>query len=126
MQDEKAMRYWIAQAAKQRRLRAKRLLVHVGASASRDQSTIYRFEEGGAWPRDADGIVSAYADDLEIHPIELWADAIELWRADLTQSRKDPAQAFAADAEEASQPPTGRARPTGRRARAECGQEEAQ
>lgn len=105
MPDPAGMRYWIAQAAKRRRLNAGRLLVHVGASASRDQSTIYRFEEGDAWPRDADQIISAYAHDLDISPLELWEDALELWRDDVRQTQKDPALGFLESAEQATQPP---------------------
>jgi hypothetical protein len=75
------MLYWLAQAAKQAREAAERKQVHVAASADRDQSSIYRFEQARTWPRDPDAIIGAYADDLDVDPVEIWATAVELWRA---------------------------------------------
>lgn len=59
---------------------ADRKQVHIGAEADRDQSSIYRFEQGEAWPRDTDLIVAAYAQDLGIDPTELWEAALKMWR----------------------------------------------
>lgn len=81
-----AMLYWLARAAVGAREAAGRKQVHIAASANRDQSSIYRFEQAakgkGGWPRDADRIVAAYADDLDIDSIELWTMALQLWRDD--------------------------------------------
>ena len=81
-----SMLLWLARAAVAARKAADRKQVHIAASANRDQSSIFRFEQAaegkGGWPRDADRIISAYADDLDIEPIDLWAHALEMWRAD--------------------------------------------
>jgi hypothetical protein len=73
------MLYWLSLAAKQMREEADRLQVHVAASLSKNQSTIARFEDAQGWPRNVDLTVAAYADDLGVHPRELWARALELW-----------------------------------------------
>jgi helix-turn-helix protein len=39
------------------------------------ESTISRFEKGTHWPSDPDAFVVAYADALEVEPVELWAAA---------------------------------------------------
>lgn len=76
------MLFWLARACTSARKAAGRRQVHVAASANVDQSTIGRFEKGNAWPRHTDRVVAAYADDLDVHPIELWQEALRLWRAD--------------------------------------------
>jgi hypothetical protein len=87
---EDSMLYWLARAAKQLREAAGRKQVHVAAALSIDQSSIYRFEQNGddphrlAWPRSADGadgVIRAYADDLEIKdPRTIWGLALTMWR----------------------------------------------
>lgn len=74
------MLYWLAQAAKQARETAERKQVHVAAEADKDQSSVYRFEQGEAWPRDTDLMVTAYAQDLDIDVIDLWEAALKMWR----------------------------------------------
>lgn len=74
------MVYWLAQAAKELREAAGRKQVHIAASMSKDQSTVYRFEQGGTVPRDLDIFVAAYADDLDVRPSEIWARGLQLWR----------------------------------------------
>lgn len=76
------MLYWLAIAAKELRERAGRKQVHIAASMSKDQSTVYRFEQGGSVPRDLDVFIAAYADDLEINPSQIWERALELWKQD--------------------------------------------
>jgi hypothetical protein len=78
--DENSMLYWLAQAAAQARTYAGRKQVHVAASLDKDQSTITRFEQGERWPRNADEVVGAYADDLDVDPIQLWEEALRLWK----------------------------------------------
>jgi hypothetical protein len=80
--ESESMVYWLAKAAKALREEKGRLQVHIGASASRDQSTIWRFEAGTTWPRDPDRIVEAYADDLHVSQAAIWQRAVELWIAD--------------------------------------------
>lgn len=73
--------YWLAQVAKQLREQAGRKQVHIAAAMSIDQSTIYRFEQGERWPRQADLIVAAYAEDLGIEdPRDIWQQAVDAWR----------------------------------------------
>ena len=73
------MLYWLAKACKEARMAAGRKLVHVGASANKDQSSVWRFEKGLVWPRDTDVFIAAYADDLDIAPMQLWQMALEMW-----------------------------------------------
>lgn len=109
------MRFWIAEAAKQAREAANRMLVHVAASASVDQSTIYRFEKHEVFPDDIDLTVAAYADDLDIEPIQLWQTALDLWResgdqANVTQIIERGDQTNAESAAKAGQAATAAAR----------------
>lgn len=74
------MIYWLAQAAKELREAADRKHVHIAASMSKDQSTVYRFEAAAGWPRDTDVFIAAYADDLDITPLQIWERALKLWK----------------------------------------------
>lgn len=76
-----AMLYWLARAAKEAREAAGRKQVHIAAEADRDQSTIYRFEQAAGWPRITDRIVAAYAADLDVEPIDVWEQALRMWRS---------------------------------------------
>lgn len=80
---------WLAAAARELREDQGRKLVHVGASADADQSTIYRFESALAWPRKVDNVINGYADDLDTRPIEIWRRALELWEADEAATAAD-------------------------------------
>ena len=55
-----------------------------------DPSTVWRFENGEAWPRNPDRLIELYAADLGLDPLELWAEALELWRADATPAEAGP------------------------------------
>lgn len=77
---EGTMTFWLAAAAKELREAAGRMHVHVAASMSKDQSTVYRFEQGNTVPRDLNLFIAAYADDLDIKPIQIWERALDLWR----------------------------------------------
>jgi hypothetical protein len=74
------MLYWLAKACKEARLAAGRKLVHIGASADKDQTSIWRFEKGLGWPRETDLFIAAYADDLDVTPMQLWLMALEMWQ----------------------------------------------
>jgi hypothetical protein len=76
-----SMLEWLAEAAATLRLAAepKRKQVHIAAGADVDQSTINRFEKAEAWPKNPDTIVRAYADDLDVDPIQIWEHALRLW-----------------------------------------------
>lgn len=88
------MIYWLAQAAKEARESAGRMQVHVAASMNKDQSTVYRFEQGQHWPRNTDEIVAAYADDLDLEPQDLWERALELWRCHDAAARTPTSEAI--------------------------------
>jgi hypothetical protein len=79
--NEDSMLFWIAAACKLAREHGDRIQSQVAASAVVDQSTINRFENHIAWPKNggADRLVKAYADDLEVDPFELWREAMRLW-----------------------------------------------
>ena len=80
MVPEGTMVHWLAVAAKELREAAGRKTVHVAASMSKDQSTVYRFEQGNTSPNEIDIFIAAYADDLDIKPSEIWERALQLWR----------------------------------------------
>lgn len=110
------MLYWLARAAKQARDAAGRKQVHIAASIDRDQSVVYRFEQGTAWPRNPDLLVSGYADDLDVPPIEIWKQAITLWEADaLSPADVAAAEEAARAAEEAARASAEQRRASGRR-----------
>ena len=117
--EQDSMLLWLARAAVQAREAAGRKQVHIAASADRDQSSIYRFEQAAkgksGWPRDADRIVAAYADDLDIDPIALWAQALQMWQKDREENMGDRiieiAEGVAHEGHEpAADGPTGKAR----------------
>jgi hypothetical protein len=96
--DQNSMIYWLAYVCRTARVNAEPKLKHVEiAVAARqfaarreavDQSTVSRFEKGMTWPRNADVIVAAYADELrhrghDVEAADLWAEALRLWRAHL-------------------------------------------
>lgn len=70
---------FLAAAARGAREDAGRLQVHIAASANVTESVITRFEARRAWPRDPDRIIGAYADDLDLHPVDIWQRAVHLW-----------------------------------------------
>src|SRR4051812_27453181 len=75
------MRFWIAQAARQLREEAHRKPVNIAGTLSRDQSSIYRFEQGDTWPNDTDRVIAAYCVEVGItDPREIWDLALRLWR----------------------------------------------
>jgi hypothetical protein len=86
MSADGTMMYWLATAAKRLRETAGRKQVHVAATMNKDQSTVYRFEQRRTVPQELDLFVAAYADDLNISPIEIWDQALELWRASEKQA----------------------------------------
>lgn len=53
-------------------------LIHVAAALDRAEATLSNFENGKVQPDNVDRVVLAYAAELEINPLELWADALKL------------------------------------------------
>jgi DNA-binding XRE family transcriptional regulator len=72
---------WIAAVCRDARLAAGRKQVHIAAAVDVSEATVNRFERGLGWPRDPDGMIAAYAEEVEVAPLELWARAIDAWRA---------------------------------------------
>lgn len=68
-------------AARDARMQKGRHQVQVAAEIGVDQGTIRNFEYGKHWPRDPDAMVAAYARDLDIHPVEIWEEALKRWKA---------------------------------------------
>lgn len=85
---EPGMSHWLAEAAKELREKADRKQVHVAAGADVDQSTIFRFETHGTFPRNVDRVIAAYADDLDTTPIAIWTDALRKWEAAILSDRQ--------------------------------------
>lgn len=82
VRDTNSMLFWLAEACRTARKEGGRRQVHIAASTAKgvDQSTVTRFEKHTAWPKDPDALVAAYADDLDVPVLELWAAALGLWR----------------------------------------------
>lgn len=76
-----AMLYWLAEACKRARENEGRIQVHIAASLNQAQSSVTRFENHDGQPRDLDAMVAAYAEDLDIEPVQLWTKALDLWTA---------------------------------------------
>lgn len=76
------MSYWLAVAAGELREAKSRKMVHVASQLSKSESSLSRFERHLVNPRNLDATVAAYARDLEMRPIDIWARALDLWRAD--------------------------------------------
>lgn len=75
---EDAMIFFLAQAAKEARVREGVKPARIAVAIDIDPATIYRFERG-QWPRDADFILTAYSAELDVKARELWRRALELW-----------------------------------------------
>jgi hypothetical protein len=79
--DQDEMLTWLARAARELREAKGRKLVHVAASWGKSESSVWRFESATGWPERPDGLIAAYADDLDMDPREIWATALRLWDA---------------------------------------------
>lgn len=80
---ENTMLYWLANAARGYRLEADPPVkqVRIAAAADTDQSTVFRFEQSGVWPRDLDVMLAAYAEALDLgDPRAIWDRALASWR----------------------------------------------
>lgn len=83
------MIFWLTLAARQLREDADAYEIDIASQIGRarnskppNQSTISRFESG-KWSNDTDETIRAYARELDIEPMEIWARAVELWRSHL-------------------------------------------
>lgn len=74
---------YLGAAARDARIKAGRLQIHIAVElGAKTDATVRPFEQGKHWPRDPDAMVSAYARDLGIDPIDIWKDALKRWAAD--------------------------------------------
>jgi hypothetical protein len=70
---------WLGRACRQAREDRKVVQVKIAAAIEVNQATIARFEEGIAWPRQPEGVLMAYASELDIDVRLLWLHAFVLW-----------------------------------------------
>lgn len=73
---------YLGKAARARRRAAKTKLIRVAYALDKSEAAMSRFERGEVQPDDVDAVVLAYARELEINPLALWADALELARTE--------------------------------------------
>jgi hypothetical protein len=77
------MRHWLGVVCKEERKKRHDVLqVDIATQTRNNQSTIARFERGEGWPNFPDLVVAAYARECELEPIELWAEALDRWKAE--------------------------------------------
>jgi transcriptional regulator with XRE-family HTH domain len=70
---------YIGRACREARLEADLRQIDIATTAGTTHATVSRFETGSSWPIDPDALVSAYADDCDVHPLTLWTRALEYW-----------------------------------------------
>jgi hypothetical protein len=92
-----AMRIYLARVAREAREEAGRKPFNIGSAPrgekGADPSTVWRFENEAAWPRNPDLMIDLYARETDLEPIELWTRALELWRQDVSQAGEQEAAA---------------------------------
>lgn len=89
MPDSGKMLPWLARVAREAREARGHKEIHIAVAADIHPSTVNRFENKKAWPRDPDEMMKGYAEDLDIHPIRLWERALQLWSAALSAPDAD-------------------------------------
>lgn len=97
-------------------------LVRIAAALDRSESTLSNFEKGKVQPDHVDRVVAAYAAELEISALELWADALKLASEEGIRNETRPAgdlrdAPLFAEPERRTQsaPPEGKRTPAARR-----------
>lgn len=75
------MLYHLGQSLREQRKARKVKLVRVGAALDKSEASLSRFESGKTWPNDLDAAINAYADELDITPLEIWTAALAHWKA---------------------------------------------
>lgn len=69
----------LANACREARLGAHVRQLDIATRIGVSETTIGRFERGRLWPHRTDEIVAAYADELGISAVDLWARALAAW-----------------------------------------------
>ena len=77
------MLHYLGRAARRARKRAGLRQIDIATTAGVSHTIISSFELAAAWPERLDEILEAYAEETGREQIDLWSDALELWRADL-------------------------------------------
>src|SRR3954453_14456243 len=70
---------WIGRACRRAREERGVVQVEVAAAIKVNQATIARFEDGTAWPRRPEEVLTAYARELKLDVRLLWLHALVLW-----------------------------------------------
>lgn len=73
----------LAAAAKAARRRERCKQIEVAIRLGVHEDSISKFERALVWPQNPDATIRAYADELGINPLELWADALRRWEESL-------------------------------------------
>lgn len=74
------MLHWLGRACRAAREDAECKLRHVAVEADVGEGALRQFELGHQWPRDTDKTVAAYGRALEMDHLDLWDEALRLWR----------------------------------------------
>jgi hypothetical protein len=69
----------LAKAARCARKEAGATTEQIAHDAQIDPSPVHRFERAGAWPRDPDALIPAYARRARRRPEEIWREALDRW-----------------------------------------------
>lgn len=67
-------------ACREARVNAGLRQIDVATAAGTTHASISRFEAGEYWPKHPDAWVAAYASEVGVPGVELWARALEHWR----------------------------------------------
>ena len=70
---------WLGRACREAREEKGIVQVEIAAALKVNQATIARFEDGTAWPRRPEEVLSAYASELEVDVRLLWVHAFVRW-----------------------------------------------
>src|SRR5262245_41706617 len=70
---------WIGRACRQAREEHGVMQVQIAAAMRVNQATIARFEDGTAWPRRPEDVLTAYASELGMDVRVLWLHGFVLW-----------------------------------------------
>lgn len=71
---------YLGQAARAAREQAGLRQIDIATTADVSHVTISEFERGGGWPERLDEILVAYAEETGCEQVDLWEEALELWR----------------------------------------------
>lgn len=67
-------------------------LIEIAYPLRKSEASMSRFEGGRVQPVDLDAVVNAYATELGLEPLEIWAEALRLWREATTPAAERPAR----------------------------------